>query len=89
MGRVFFGLLWAVGIYFLTCMVLGAVAGGIAGANDPQNAAQAGAEAGARIVGNNREWIMLGSAAVAGIGTLLGWLPGTKPDEDDDITGEL
>ncbi|MBN1909387.1 MAG: hypothetical protein JW818_06590 [Pirellulales bacterium] len=78
MIRLLSGLAWFVGFYFAACFVLGAVAGGIAGANNPEAAAQAGAEAGARIVIENRVYIILGSAVVALAGTLTGILPGTK-----------
>jgi len=78
MKRVLLGFVWFVGIYFLICMIAGAIAGGIAGANDPANAAEAGAQAAERVVGTNRIWFMFGAAIFSIIGSAKGKLPGTK-----------
>ena len=83
MKRVIFGFIWCVVIYLVACTVAGAIAGGLAGANNPANAAQAGAEAGARFVGENRMWFALGAVVVSVVGTITGFLPGTKTKKDD------
>lgn len=88
MKRILVGMVWCVVLYFVACIMIGAVAGAIAGANDPENAAKARAEAGARVVGGNRPLILLGSTAVGVLGTVVGWLPGTKADEDDQFGEE-
>ena len=89
MKRVIFGIIWCVVIYFVACVVAGAIAGGIAGANDPANAAQAGQEAGARVVGENRMWFVLGAVVVSVVGTVTGFLPGTKSNKKDDSQGAV
>ncbi len=76
--RISFGVVWWFVLYFVACFLVGAVAGAIAGARDPENASVAGAQAGAAAVASYRSAIILGSAALAAVGTWSGVLPGTK-----------
>jgi hypothetical protein len=76
--RVLFGILWCVLIYFVACILVGAVARGIAGSRDSANASAIGAQAGAKAVADLRGYIFAGAVGLSAIGTCAGALPGTR-----------
>jgi hypothetical protein len=79
MGRkIGFGLLWFIGIYLASCILIGAIAGGFAGVEHPHDAYAAGQTAGANIVAAWRPYLFFGSLAIAVVGAIKGFLPGTK-----------
>lgn len=72
------GFVWMVVIYFVSAMIVVAVAGAMARNGDPQHAAQAGRLAGEAAVLQYRVYLFLGALILAILGTARGWLPGTK-----------
>ena len=88
MGRkIAFGFLWFLAIYLGSCMLLGAIAGGFAGVENPQDAYAAGQIAGAKIVAAWRPYLFLASVAIAAVGAIKGFLPGTKSRQGRDSAG--
>ena len=81
--RVLFGVLWCVVIYFLACILTGAVAGAIAGSRDSANASAVGAQAGAKAVADLRGYIFAGAVGLSAIGTWAGVLPGTRSKQPE------
>ncbi len=75
-------MLW-MGTVMLGSMVLGAIAG--IGSPDAETAARAGAAAGANFGARFGNAILLASLAISIIGTLRGWLPGTRPEPADSL----
>jgi hypothetical protein len=84
MRRIFFGLVWLVVFYFGSLMVVGAIAGGQAAAlaQTPQEARDVAVRAAEAAAKRYFHYISSGSVALALFGTLLGFLPGTRPSED-------
>ena len=79
--RLVIGLIAFVVLYFVGCVILGAVAGGIAGYHDPQNAAQAGEIAGAAAVLEYRLLIAATAALLAFFWLTLPILRAQSPSE--------
>lgn len=82
--RIVVGVIWFVAFYVFASVVGGGIAGGVAASKLGKNAnAQTGAAAGARAGEEFGKkygmFILFGSAALAGIGTVAGILPGTRP----------
>ncbi len=77
MKRVISGIAWCAAIYFVLCLLIGAITGVIAGVIDPANALKAGHEAAIRTVSSVRVYIIAGAVALSAIGTWAGILPGT------------
>jgi len=76
--KVILGLLWFVITYFALCMLVGMFAGAVAGARDPEHAHDAGKLAGQQAVQRYIPYILGGSIVFAVVGTMAGFLPGTK-----------
>jgi hypothetical protein len=79
MRRILVGTVW----FFALWLGFSALGGGIVGAvasigADPSQAAQLGTEAGTRFGAQYGGILFLCSLAVATVGTLFGWLPGTR-----------
>jgi hypothetical protein len=82
--RIVCGLAWFVAFYLIASMVGGGIAGGVAASKLGKNAnAQTGGAAGARAGEEFGKkygmYLLFGSMALAGIGTVAGILPGTRP----------
>jgi len=75
-------ILWFVILYLLVAFVGGGIVGGMAGANDPDNAVAAGAAAGEAFGAQYGSWMILGSFAVAVLGSITGVLPFSKHNKD-------
>jgi hypothetical protein len=82
MKRFVLGVGWCFLIWLGSLMIAGAVLGAIAGASagDPTTGAQAGQRVGAEFGRHYGGLFLLGSIAVSAIGTVTGWLPGTRPE---------
>jgi hypothetical protein len=76
--KVILGLVWFVITYFAVCMLVGMFAGAVAGARDPEHAHDAGRLAGRQAVQLYIPFILGGSILIAVVGTVTGFLPGTK-----------
>jgi hypothetical protein len=79
MKRLLFGVLWCIVLYFGACFLTGAIAGGMAGGDDPDRAFEAGSQAGAKAVSALRIYLIVGAVVLGGVGTWVGYLPGTRP----------
>ena len=81
MKKFFLGFVWFIVIYFGVIIAFGtyaAFAGGADGTLNPENAAEAGRVAGERVVEEYGLIIFLIAFLAAVIGTVKGFLPGTK-----------
>jgi len=76
--KVLASILWFVILYVLVAFVGGGIVGGMAGANDPDNAIAAGTAAGEAFGAKYGLWMILGSLAVAVLGSISGVLPFSK-----------
>jgi hypothetical protein len=76
--KVILGLVWFVIAYFALCMLVGMFAGAVAGVRDPEHAHDAGKLAGRQAVQLCIPYILGGSILFAVVGTMTGFLPGTK-----------
>lgn len=76
---------WGYAFYYIACVLTGAIVGGIQGFSNPENAAQLGAEASIKTVTAMRIYYILGAAVLAGIGGMLGILPGTERDNKKNV----
>lgn len=72
--KICFGFVWFLILILGTLILGGMVVGAITGGNDPANSFAAGQAAGQAYGG----MIFLASLIVAVIGSIFGWLPGTK-----------
>lgn len=89
MRRVLFGLFWFGLIWMAILVAGGAIAGGMAGTRSGrpgENAQQltqrgydAGVLAGAEFGQRHGPDVLVAAAALAALGTIFGWLPGTRP----------
>jgi hypothetical protein len=79
--KIGFGILWFIAIYFIGCMLVGGVAGGIAGYHH-QNSDAAG-QAGASAITALQNYLLFGAAFISVIGSIKGFLPGTKQKSTD------
>ncbi len=82
--RIVFGVVWFVVFYFIASVVGGGIAGGVAASKlgkkgNASTGAAAGARAGEEFAKNYGMYILFLSATAAGIGTVAGFLPGTRP----------
>lgn len=78
MKRILMGIVWFVVIYIGSCVAIGMVAGAVAGANDPAHAQEAGKAIATKIIQPYIPYLLGGSLLLAIIGTVTGFLPGTK-----------
>lgn len=76
--KIGFGFLWFVALSLGTFISAAFVVGAIAGAMDPENAAAAGEAAGTALGENYFGHFLLVALIIAFIGSVTGWLPGTK-----------
>jgi hypothetical protein len=74
------GFPWWAGFYFAACCAVGGTVGGWAGATDPEHAAEAARRLSADVVQRFAGIFLLGSLAVAVVGSAFGILPGTRPE---------
>jgi hypothetical protein len=83
MKRFLVGAGWCMVIWMGTVILGGIVIGAVAGFTiaDPAAAAQAGEQAGAEFGSRWGNIILLAAIAISTVGTMGGWLPGTRPEE--------
>jgi len=81
--RFLLGTAWFVIFYFGFCVLVGGLAGSGAGADDPTHAYEAGRMAGEKAVAAAIPYILGGSLLVAVLGSVTGFLPGTKRKPED------
>ena len=81
--RIVFGFIWFVVLYLGSCTITGAIVGGmLASRTSGKISNEEAANAGAGAVLAIREYLLFGTALAAGLGTLAGVLPGTKPSSN-------
>lgn len=78
MKRFGFGVLWFLALTMGALIIGGMVVGAMAGSGNPADAAAAGQAAGQEFGEKYAGMIFLGALIVAVVGSILGWLPGTK-----------
>jgi hypothetical protein len=76
--KICFGFVWFLILILGTLILGGGVVGAIAGVNDPANSFAAGQAAGQAFGQAYGGMIFLASLIIAVIGSIFGWLPGTK-----------
>ncbi|MBV1876374.1 MAG: hypothetical protein KUG79_01910 [Pseudomonadales bacterium] len=84
MKKFSFALLWFMVLSFSCLFLGGLIVGAIAGNSDPANSTAAGAAAGQAFSEKYTGRIFLLTLVTVSIGTLNGWLPGTKSTTEAD-----
>jgi hypothetical protein len=79
--RLLFGLGYWFLFYFGACFFAGMIVGGMAGARDPNNAQAAAQQDAQAFIMRWGVYLLAGSGGLAMLGSLLGFLPGTRDSE--------
>lgn len=78
MRTILFGIIWFILIGLATLLISGFIVGFVAATGDPENAREVGRTAG-RVFGEKYGFVILiASFFFSVVGSLFGWLPGTK-----------